>query len=135
MVVKASRFAVFSAVAAALRGARNGGPGLGERLRAIPRMVSATLRGRYHGIGVGRLGSLALGLVYVVSPIDLLPEILLPLIGLGDDLVVLTFVASGLLVETDQFLAWEREQDLLHRGGQPSVVTGEVVDGSRARRR
>jgi uncharacterized membrane protein YkvA (DUF1232 family) len=135
MVVKANRFAVFSAVAAALRGARNGGPGLGERLHAIPRMVSATLRGRYRGMGVGRLVSLALGLVYVVSPIDLLPEIVLPLIGLGDDLVVLTFVVSGLLVETEQFLAWEREQEVLHRRGQGTVVSGEVVDDRRSRRR
>jgi len=130
MVVKASRFAVFGAVAAALRGVRHGGPGLGERVRAIPRMVSATLHGRYRGMGIGRLASLALGLVYILSPVDILPELLLPLIGLGDDLVVLTFVVSGLLAETEEFLAWERAQGLLRQQAQGSVVPGEVVDGS-----
>lgn len=135
MVVKASRFAVFSALTAALRGPRHGGPGVGERVRAIPRLVSATLRGRYRGMGVGRLAALALGLVYIISPVDLVPEILLPLIGLGDDLVVLTFVVSGLMAETEAFLAWEQAQESLRQRTQGPVVPGEVVEGSGSKRR
>jgi uncharacterized membrane protein YkvA (DUF1232 family) len=131
MSVKASRFAVLSAVFAALRGVRTpGAPSIGERARAVPRMIGATLTGRYRGVGLGRLAALAAGAVYVISPMDLLPEIFLPLIGLGDDLVVLTFVVSGLLVETEQFIAWEQARSGVQapQDGTGSVVQGEVVD-------
>jgi uncharacterized membrane protein YkvA (DUF1232 family) len=138
MTVKAGRFAVLSAVVAALRGARAAGaPPLGERVRAIPRLVVATVSGRYSGVGRGRLAGLAAGALYVISPVDLMPEIILPLIGLGDDLVVLTFVVSGLLVETERFIAWERAGKgvpTAPQGGGP-VVRGEVVDGRPTRSR
>jgi len=138
MSVKASRFAVLSTVFAALRGARAvGAPSIGERFRAIPRLVSATLTGRYRGMAMGRLAMLAVGALYVISPVDLMPEIILPLIGLGDDLVVLTFVVSGLLVETEQFIAWERARSGVQQPPESgrAVVQGEVVDDRPARSR
>jgi uncharacterized membrane protein YkvA (DUF1232 family) len=78
--------------------------------------VTATLRGRYRGTSPGQLGVLALGLVYVVSPIDLLPDFL-PLIGIADDAVVATWVVGRLLMETADFLRWER-------AGAPGATTG-----------
>lgn len=48
-----------------------------------------------------------LGLLYVISPIDLLPEIALPGIGALDDLAVLALVIPKLMKEVDKFLLWE----------------------------
>ena len=151
MSVKASRFAVLSTVMAALRGVRaEGAPSIGERVRAVPRMVGATVTGRYRGVGLGRLAALGAGALYVVSPVDLMPEIILPLIGLGDDLVVLTFVVSGLLVETERFIAWERARAGAprvpgttsevpatepSRSGGKEVIRGEVMNERSTRRR
>lgn len=87
---------------------RPGGPGLGDRCRALPRLVRATLAGRYHGVTPGHLGLLALALAYVVSPVDLLPEGLLPLVGLADDAVVVAWLAAALVHDTEDFLTWER---------------------------
>ena len=90
-------------------------PGMGRRLAAIPRMILATVRGQYDG--KGRLAMLMLSGAYIVSPIDLVPELPLMLLGLVDDAAVATFFAGALLDETERFLEWER-----HR-----VVPGHVV--------
>jgi hypothetical protein len=82
------------------------GPGLGVRLAAMPRMIWATLRGRYDG-GT-RLFLMGLGALYVVSPIDMIPELFLAFAGLVDDFVVIAWIAGAFLAETDRFLAWEQ---------------------------
>lgn len=48
-----------------------------------------------------------LGFLYVLSPIDLLPEIVIPVIGLADDFAVLALVIPKLIREVDKFLLWE----------------------------
>lgn len=115
----------FVALARALRGAgREGSPGLRERLTALPRLVVATLSGRYHGTTRGQLGLIGLGVLYAVSPVDLVPEAFIPLLGLADDAFVVTWIAGRLLAETEAFLQWERAEPA---GRRPDVVAGQVV--------
>ena len=45
---------------------------------------------------------------YLVSPLDLIPEAVLPVIGLADDALVLSWLATQLVEETEAFLAWEK---------------------------
>jgi uncharacterized membrane protein YkvA (DUF1232 family) len=92
------------------RGREPGAPGLGERLQAFPRMVADAVSGRYAALGRGRLVLLALALAYLVSPVDLVPEAFVPLLGLADDSVVALWLAGVFLAETDRFLAWERDR-------------------------
>ena len=116
---RARRATTLAALARALRDATGpDGPGLAELLRATPRWVSATLSGAYTGTTRGRLGALAAGLLYVVSPVDLLPEAVLPLIGLADDAFVVAWLAGQLLGETGDFLRWERERAAQRSGSQ-----------------
>jgi uncharacterized membrane protein YkvA (DUF1232 family) len=95
---------------------RPGTPGLGARLASIPRLVRATTTGAYAGTSGRRLLALAAALLYVVSPVDLLPELVLPFLGLGDDALVITWVAASLVNETESFLRWERDRDRTVRG-------------------
>jgi uncharacterized membrane protein YkvA (DUF1232 family) len=88
-----------------------GGPGLGERMAAVPRMVREALSGRYAALGRARLAMLGLAVVYLVSPLDLIPEAVVPLLGLADDGVVALWLAGAFLAETDRFLAWERSRE------------------------
>lgn len=111
------RKAALTALAQALRAGAHGGPPLGQRLAALPRMIRATIRGEYDG-GL-RLALMTAAAAYVVSPIDLAPELLMLIFGLADDLVVVTWLAGTVLAETERFLIWER-----HRG---SVIPGHVV--------
>jgi uncharacterized membrane protein YkvA (DUF1232 family) len=116
--VTSTRFAAVGAVWRALRaGHRPGTPGVGDRLRALPRLVKATLLGRYVGTTRMRLALMALAAVYVISPVDLVPELFVPLLGLIDDAFVLAWLAGTVLLETERFIEWERR----------AIVVGEVV--------
>lgn len=94
---------------------RPDGPSVVQRLSSVPRLVSSALSGRYSGTSVGRLAMMAAAVVYVISPIDLMPEGALLLFGVLDDAMVLTWLAAALVTETESFLTWER-------GGVPEAA-------------
>ena len=93
---------------ALLRVFKPGTPGLGRRLAAIPRLIKATMRGEYDG-GV-RLALLATAGLYIVSPIDAVPELVFLLVGLVDDVAIATYFAGALMDETERFLEWEQQR-------------------------
>jgi uncharacterized membrane protein YkvA (DUF1232 family) len=127
MAATARRVTAARALGTALLGARRrGAPGVGERLRAVPRLVTATLSGRYPGMSRRRLGLMVLGIAYVVSPVDLMPELLLTVFGLGDDALVAAWLAGSVLAETESFLTWERTSG--------KVIPGEVLTPPSRRR-
>ncbi|WDZ86893.1 YkvA family protein [Micromonospora cathayae] len=111
------RTAAFTALARAMMAGARGGPSLGARLAALPRMVRATARGEYDG-GL-RLAMMTAATAYVVSPVDFVPELFLALFGLVDDAVMITWLAGSVLAETERFLEWE--------AGRASVVPGHVM--------
>lgn len=114
---KKLRWAAFRSLATAFRTAtRPGNPGLGTRLASLPRLVWATLRGEYAGTSRARLAGIAVALIYVVSPVDLFPEMVLPLLGLVDDALVVSWIAASLINETESFLGWEDERARTVRG-------------------
>nr|BFE65177.1 hypothetical protein GCM10020063_097030 [Dactylosporangium thailandense] len=96
---------------------RSDTPGIGRRLAAIPRMVKATMKGQYDG-GT-RLAMLAVAGVYIVSPIDAVPEAFLLVFGLVDDLAVAGYFAGALMDELERFLEWEKQRE--------HIIPGHVV--------
>ncbi len=102
------RAAAFSALTRALMSGARGGPSLGTRLAALPRMIKASTRGDYDG-GL-RVAMMAAATVYVVSPIDVVPEMFFWVFGLADDAVMIAWLAGSVLSETERFLEWEKEQ-------------------------
>ncbi len=103
------RTAAFTALAKALMSGAKGGPSLSTRIAAIPRMMRATMRGQYDG-GM-RVALMAAATAYVISPIDVIPEAFLLVVGLADDAVMVAWLAGSVLAETQRFLEWEKEQD------------------------
>jgi len=71
-------------------------------------MVVGAVSGRYPELGRGRLALGVLALAYLVSPVDLLPDLLFSVLGLGDDAVVALWLGGVFLVETERFLDRER---------------------------
>jgi uncharacterized membrane protein YkvA (DUF1232 family) len=105
------RIKAFRALWDAIRGARSPGtPGVGARLAAVPRMVAMAITGRYPHLGRGRLVLMAVAVGYVLSPVDLLPELFIAVLGLGDDALLATWLAGTLLAEAEAFLAWEAQE-------------------------
>ncbi|MGW6497820.1 YkvA family protein [Nonomuraea angiospora] len=84
-----------------------GSPGLMARIRAIPRMVGAVMRGQYAGMGKGKLAMLGLGVVYILSPVDVVPDFLV-MVGVVDDFGVFLWLAATLLGESGRYVEHER---------------------------
>ncbi len=84
-----------------------GTPGLMARVRAIPRLIGAVMRGEYGEMGKGKLALMGLGVVYLVSPIDVVPDFLV-LIGVADDFGVFLWLLGSLLGESGRYLDHER---------------------------
>jgi uncharacterized membrane protein YkvA (DUF1232 family) len=83
-------------------------------------MIRASIRGEYDG--GWRLFLMAAASLYIISPLDAIPELLTGVIGLIDDAFVVTWLTGSLLSETERFLEWEKQ-----RGRGPNVITGHVV--------
>jgi uncharacterized membrane protein YkvA (DUF1232 family) len=109
-MARLGRKAAMTALWTALRTSRRGGPSLGTRLGAVPRMFWATLTGRYDG--KARVAAMTLAGAYIVSPIDLIPDWFAVFFGLGlvDDAAVAVWLAGAVLSETERFLLWEADQ-------------------------
>lgn len=121
-----NRIKLIATVASVVRAStRPGAPSLASRIQAVPRLVRATLSGRYVGTTRARLGLLAGAVAYIVSPVDLVPEAVLPVLGTVDDAVVISWAIKTLVDETDRFLAWEAGEGL---GGSPRTIRRGLVD-------
>jgi uncharacterized membrane protein YkvA (DUF1232 family) len=102
------RTAAFTALGRALLSGARGGPSIGARLAALPRMLKASAKGEYDG-GM-RVAMMAAATAYVVSPVDFVPEAMFLVFGLVDDAVMVTWLAGSILSETERFLEWEKER-------------------------
>ncbi len=97
-----------AAYAAAAAAAAAEGPfTFGARIASIPRLIRDVLGGRYDGLTKGRLGLMALAVLYVLSPVDLIPEAILPVIGLADDAAIAVWLVAALFGATNAYRAWE----------------------------
>ncbi|WP_405578564.1 YkvA family protein [Streptomyces sp. NBC_01190] len=89
---------------------RPGAPGLLRRLLATPRLIGSVLRRDYPGLSRGKL--LLLGLlaaVYIVSPLDAIPDFI-PVLGWTDDGAVALWFLTGIVRESGRYVEWESGQ-------------------------
>ena len=114
-------------VAGAVKASRGRHP-LGTRLVAVLPMLRDSFTGRWVGAPRGRLTAAILGLVYVVSPLDLMPEILLGPFGLGDDLAIAAVAVAALMSSAEEWL--DRGTAAAPGGASDSgdVIQGVVID-------
>ncbi|GAA0255589.1 YkvA family protein [Cryptosporangium japonicum] len=97
-----------AAAKVAREASRPGSPSIGARIGAVPRMIRASASGQYPGLSRLKLALLGVGVAYVVSPVDAMPELFMTIFGLADDVAVAVYLAGALFAETDNFLEWER---------------------------
>jgi len=82
--------------------------GLWADLATSWRLLKAYLRGEYRHVRLRSVLSVLAGLVYFVSPMDLIPDVFV-LLGFTDDVIVASLVFSVLRQELAGFRAWELE--------------------------
>lgn len=81
-----------------------------DKFEALTRMLPLIIKGEYKP---SKWRHIVLGfgaLVYVISPLDFIPEVALGPIGLLDDIAILAFGANSINKELINFLAWEEQQ-------------------------
>jgi uncharacterized membrane protein YkvA (DUF1232 family) len=76
-------------------------------LPLLVRLLKAWKSGSYRGLSVRTLASMAAALLYVLSPVDLVPDFI-PGIGMIDDVVVLALLLQSLAQDLAAFRAWEQ---------------------------
>jgi len=84
-------------------------------LPLLARLLKAWKRGSYRGLSMRTIVSLAAALLYIVSPIDLLPDFI-PGIGLIDDAAVLALLLHSLAQDLAAFRIWEQNRDGVSSG-------------------
>jgi uncharacterized membrane protein YkvA (DUF1232 family) len=136
LVSRRRRKAAYTAAAAA---ALSEGPAtLGQRVAAVPGLVRDTVNGRYDGLGRGRLAMMAVALIYIVAPIDLVPEALLTIPGLIDDAAVGAWLIASLMGATTAYRAWGAEATdpggRADRAADPGATRGQAAAGPGASR-
>jgi uncharacterized membrane protein YkvA (DUF1232 family) len=77
-----------------------------DDFKTLGRLVAAYSRGDYRDIPLDSLVMVIAGLVYVVSPIDLIPDTI-PVAGYADDAVAVGFVIRQVHHELAAFREWE----------------------------
>ena len=113
-------------VAGAVKASRGRHP-LSQRLVAVVPMLRDTLTGRWAGAPKGRvLGGLA-GLLYVISPLDILPEMLLGPFGLGDDVALAAVAVAALLSSAEEWL--DARDGVSAATGTTGSSPGDVIQG------
>ncbi len=93
--------------------------GLLVELKALLRLIRAYAKGEYRKVSWQSMVVVVGAVLYVVSPIDVIPDFILGS-GLLDDAGVLAFVLRKVHGEIEEFLEWERE---MGRGPETGLTT------------
>jgi len=78
-------------------------------IRGFFRMIAALRGGRYRKKPWKTIVFAAILLLYLFSPIDIIPDYI-PFFGVVDDVVLLGFFVRSLQKEVRRFVAWESKQ-------------------------
>ena len=85
--------------------------GIGGTLAEIPVMISlvrAYIKGDYRVIPMASLIAIVAGLIYFMSPVDLIPDTI-PVAGYLDDAAVIGFVLEAVKFDLEYYKKWKEE--------------------------
>lgn len=101
------------------------GGGLKTSVGTLSRFIGAYLSGKYRDVSTSTLSLIAFGFLYFVSPLDLIPDALVPL-GFVDDAFVVAWVIKKISSELGKFRLWERAE--LARNTLEKIPKSEIKD-------
>ncbi len=90
-------------------------PGVGNLLSDIPLLVSLVkswVAGEYREIPYNTIVAIVATLLYVISPIDIIPDII-PGVGFADDAMAVAFCIKMLHDDLEKYKAWRDKKDRL----------------------
>ena len=79
-------------------------------LPLLVRLLKAWKQGNYRGLSVRTIASIAVTILYVLSPVDAIPYFI-PGIGLIDDAAILALLLHSLAQDLSAFRVWEQNRN------------------------
>jgi uncharacterized membrane protein YkvA (DUF1232 family) len=106
----------------------NGRHPLGQRVSAVLPMLRDAFTGRWPDASRGKLTLALAGVVYVVSPLDIMPELVLGPFGIFDDVGIAALSVAILMSSAEQWL--DRGSPVGGPGPTPEAgQAGDVIRG------
>ena len=94
-------------LAAAVSIAQGRGGKLLKDLQLLVRLLKASVSGTYIGFSVQKLVTIVAAILYLISPLDVIPDFI-PVAGYADDAAVIAWVLNSIAEELKDFKSWEQ---------------------------
>lgn len=82
-----------------------------EKIYVMVRMVKAQISGEYREFPWRTLAMMVGALIYFVTPLDLIPDII-PILGLTDDISIVYWIYKSVQEDIEKFETWEQTIEL-----------------------
>lgn len=76
-----------------------------EKIKSLGLLLRHYANGSYRSVEGKNIVIILAGMIYFLSPIDLIPDIL-PVIGFADDIALITFIYNSVSLELEKFEMW-----------------------------
>ena len=97
------------------RGIADGIRDVKGQLQLMMRFIRAYATGEYRDVAGKSMATIVGVLVYFVSPLDLIPDVL-PILGIADDVALVVWMFNVLEKEIDKFSDWEKKTKTIKIG-------------------
>ena len=90
-------------------------PFVGKKFSMIPVMISLVknyVQGKYTTVPYGTILAIMSALIYVLSPVDIIPDFI-PFVGYLDDVAVIGLCLSMVKTDIDSYDVWRQSQGLI----------------------
>lgn len=94
-------------LAAAVSIAQGRGGKLLKDFQLLVRLLKASVSGAYTGLSVHKLVTIVAAMLYLISPLDAIPDFI-PVVGYVDDAAVIAWVLNSIAEELKDFKSWEQ---------------------------
>jgi len=81
-----------------------------QNIKMLFSLVKDYANGSYREVPWVTIAAIIGSLLYILSPIDLIPDFI-PVLGLTDDAAVLALCLKGIVSDLTKYQAWKREKD------------------------
>ncbi|NCB41970.1 MAG: DUF1232 domain-containing protein [Clostridia bacterium] len=82
-----------------------------NKLQLMFSMIKDWMNGSYREVPTGSIIAIIAGLIYLVNPLDLIPDYI-PVAGLVDDIAILGLIIKQISSDLDKYEEWKKQNEV-----------------------